>query len=38
MHMQNVVKIHLVPKILSGNEITTSTKGHNSYKFVKIDL
>ena len=31
MHLQNFVKIHhLVHKILSINEISTSIKGHNS--------
>ena len=31
MHMQNLVKIHsFVLKILSGNKILTSFKGHNS--------
>ena len=31
MHMQNLVKFHLIVlKILSGNEILTSIKGHNS--------
>ena len=31
MHMQNLVKFHqFVLQILSGNEILTSTKGHNS--------
>ena len=31
MHLQNFIKMHqLVHKILSINEISTSTKGHNS--------
>ena len=31
MHMQNLVKFHqFVLQLLSGNEILTSTKGHNS--------
>ena len=31
MHVQNLVKIHLfILKILSGNVILTSVKGHNS--------
>ena len=31
MHLQNLVTIHLfILKILSGNEILTSFKGHNS--------
>ena len=31
MHMQNLVKFHqFVPKSLSGNEIPTKIKGHNS--------
>ena len=31
MHMQNLVKLHqFLLKILSGNEILTSIKGHNS--------
>ena len=40
MQMQNLVKFHqFVPKILSGNRILTSIKGHYSviYLFAKID-
>ena len=36
MHMQNLAKFHqLVLKILSGNKILASTKGHNSVKNVQ---
>ena len=38
MHLQNLVKFHsFVLKILSGNEILASIKGHNSVKIVKND-
>ena len=36
MHLQSLVKFCLfVLKTLSGNEILTSIKGHNCYKFGK---
>ena len=36
MHIQNLVKFYqLVLKILIGNEILTSVKGHNSVKNVR---
>ena len=36
MHMQNLVKFHqFILKLLSGNEILTSIKGH---KFAKIEI
>ena len=40
MHMQNLDKFHqFVLKILSGNEIRTSIKGHNSViNFQKLTL
>ena len=38
IHLQSLVKFCLfVLKILSGNEILTSFKGHNCYKFAKND-
>ena len=30
MHMQNFVKFHIFLKILSGSELRTPNKGHNS--------
>ena len=36
MHVQNLVKIHLfILKILSGNEILTSFKGHSSSVMIR---
>ena len=38
MHAQNLVKILLfILKILSGNKILTSFKGHNCNELMKID-
>ena len=37
--MQNLVKFHqFVHKLLRGYEILTIAKGHNSCKFVKINV